>query len=641
MFNLSFLNSSALILSLAVLIPLLIYLFARKRPPRIIFSSIRFIQLSQKKQKKKVNIKNLLLLIIRMLIILLTVLAISRPAIKLEKLKGTSRHPRTAVAIILDNSYSMDFVVDMQTELDKGLQIAEAIGKMLTADDISILFTLDGNWNALNSGLNFGSFSSEVLHSIAITPQAENLADVIKLAESRLKESQIPNREIYLITDMQSQEIPVELETALFIIPTSGIEERINLSIESAFLGSNFVERGIERQIEFQVVNNGNQPAEDVICSLTLDGTTVAEKVTDLQAREKQQNNFLISLERPGWHSGYVSVRDERLIYDNRYNFAFYYNHQPRIGIITSEIQLPITLQTILGIYSGISGNIDLIHENISLEKLKNYDNLIVWSYNDWDGQLQFILSNLSQKGQNILFLADKQMDERARGYLSTEFELEFKNQQPSEETVKITQVNKYHPAAIRLDAARPAVIRDLWTATTTANVIVEAEHHPLVIEKAGNIIWLFDISDLRSSFLIDANYPILAYNSLMFTASSGIGKRQFKSGMLYRPQSEPFYYPDGNSVETGGRKINLRQPGIYQEGEEKIPLAVNPDYTESSFEEMIIPDSPYVNLCDESWQETIFQARYGFELWKYLILGVLLLFALEMIIVKSEERKA
>ena len=84
-----------------------------------------------------------------------------------------------------------------------------------------------------------------------------------------------------------------------------------------------------------------------------------------------------------------------------------------------------------------------------------------------------------------------------------------------------------------------------------------------------------------------------------------------------------------------------LRQPGLYLEGEEKVPLAVNLDYSESSFQDLIIPADNYITECDDNWQETIFQARYGFELWKYLLLIVLMLFAIEIIIVKSEEKKA
>ncbi|MBC8416343.1 MAG: BatA domain-containing protein [Candidatus Cloacimonetes bacterium] len=52
MFGISFLNSGILFLTAAIILPVLIYLFARKKPHRIVFSSIRFIKESQQKQRK-------------------------------------------------------------------------------------------------------------------------------------------------------------------------------------------------------------------------------------------------------------------------------------------------------------------------------------------------------------------------------------------------------------------------------------------------------------------------------------------------------------------------------------------------------------------------------------------------------------
>jgi len=126
-----------------------------------------------------------------------------------------------------------------------------------------------------------------------------------------------------------------------------------------------------------------------------------------------------------------------------------------------------------------------------------------------------------------------------------------------------------------------------------------------------------------------------------MYTALAGNGHHQYTVGMLYRPKSEPFYYPDGNKIETGGRRISLNQSGLYLEGEDQTPLAVNLDYSDSRFEPLQTIEDPFITFCDQTWKESIFQSRYGFELWKYLILAVLILFALEMIIVKSEDKNA
>src|SRR5690554_3435023 len=109
MFSLSFLNSGLLIASLSAIIPLLIYFFAKKRPDRVVFSSIRFITLSSEEKKSKINLKNILLLIIRTLIFLFIALIFARPIIETFRGIGSNYHAPTTISVIADNSWSMDY----------------------------------------------------------------------------------------------------------------------------------------------------------------------------------------------------------------------------------------------------------------------------------------------------------------------------------------------------------------------------------------------------------------------------------------------------------------------------------------------------------------------------------------------------
>ncbi|HCX72616.1 MAG TPA: hypothetical protein DHM37_02765, partial [Candidatus Cloacimonas sp.] len=162
----SFLNSGILALAATAIIPLLIYLFAKKKPQKVVFSSIKHILQTQKSEKRKINLQDILLLIIRTLIILLTILAISRPAIKLTWAHSSTSHPKTAVAIVLDNSYSMDYLVDTQTEFEKAKQIAQQINSKISNTDAVVLLTLNPNWNQLNSYLHYGKLPAKKIQKI-------------------------------------------------------------------------------------------------------------------------------------------------------------------------------------------------------------------------------------------------------------------------------------------------------------------------------------------------------------------------------------------------------------------------------------------------------------------------------------------
>ena len=143
MFSLSFLNSGLLIASLSALIPLLIYFFAKKRPDRVIFSSIRFITLSKDEKKSKINLKNILLLIIRTLIFLLLALIFARPIIETFLGIGSNYHAPTTISIIADNSWSMDYYSKDTQRLELLKQKLKTINGKLTDEDFIRIYTKD------------------------------------------------------------------------------------------------------------------------------------------------------------------------------------------------------------------------------------------------------------------------------------------------------------------------------------------------------------------------------------------------------------------------------------------------------------------------------------------------------------------
>ena len=84
--------------------------------------------------------------------------------------------------------------------------------------------------------------------------------------------------------------------------------------------------------------------------------------------------------------------------------------------------------------------------------------------------------------------------------------------------------------------------------------------------------------------------------------------------------------------------RYTLLHPGLYRLN--GIPFAVNVDAAESAYTRLNPATIPRITVLDEDWPNRVLRSRYGFELWKYLLLAALLLVALEMILVKSEEKR-
>ena len=644
---LSFLNSGVLFLTAAIAIPILIYLFVSKKPLRIIFSTIRHIKASQKKQKSKIKLKNILLLIIRCLIILLTILALARPALRTPLLHRWSRHAQTAVAIILDTSYSMDYLVDTRTELELGKELIKEINGQLTDRDISLLITSDNEWNQLYSTLNYGTIAESILGTIEITAMPMPLTDLIELATERLVESQLLNREIYIISDFRKQDLPEISRYPIFFIPTSGNEERNNLSVQNTRPVEDFVEKKIEHRIAFEVVNHSPFVQQDVICLLFVNGRTTAEKVVNLQPRQRLTEHFDIRVEDSGWYRGYVSVRNERLPYDNRNYFAFYSDQEPQVAVITDQRELPLPMSSILEIFTGNPANIAIINDdNLNYERIEPYRFVIIYARESLSPRLQFLLERLKRENIGVLHLLTEKVSPEWREYYQQRFELQL-SEYTAEKNRRLTYANRYHPimSVFTEDDLRMVELRSFWQSRVGggANVILQSDQYPLVAENDRELLWLFNVNDLQNRIILDPLFPIMAYRTFLYCSYidqpvTRVGER------LYLPAGE-IVLPNGELFTTNEMNYLLNEPGIYE-----LPLtaaasrflAVNIDYSHSDYERFDPADHPedFIIFTGEDWQNEILRSRYGFEIWKYLFALVLLLIVLEIFIVKREEKR-
>jgi len=99
-----------------VSIPILIHLLAKQKSRLIDFPSLKFLKLLEHDALRKFNIKQLILLIIRTLMILLTILAFSRPNIKLVNGWNISTRAVDLIIIAMDNTASNRAAFGDETE---------------------------------------------------------------------------------------------------------------------------------------------------------------------------------------------------------------------------------------------------------------------------------------------------------------------------------------------------------------------------------------------------------------------------------------------------------------------------------------------------------------------------------------------
>ena len=643
MFELSFLNTGLLIFAAATVLPLLIWLLAKRKPLRVVFSSLRFIKLSKEEQKSKTKLKNILLLIIRMLIILLVVLSAARPLLRSGLLGSSSKHPPTALAVILDSSYSMDYVVDTKSILEHAKAVLLKINGLTNPGDRIILITSDAQWNQLHSQIFAGDIPADLINAITITHDPLPIKDMIAFAAGRLADSQLPNREIYLLTDKQAMDYPANPDLPVSLIPLPAPEDYQNISCTAATPMPQLVDKSRRQQIGFQLENHGDTERTEVLVKAVLGNTSVAEKFVSIPARSRIREELSIEIQADGWQNGYIEVMDERLTPDNRAYFAFPHYLNPRVTVI-SDRSIPLYLSGLLGVYAGDPSRITLASPaSVNAASLEDQNLVVVHAPGELSPKLRELLTARKASDRGVLFTLDSRLSVSYKAYLEGEFGLKIGELKSTAKSIDF--INKHHFVS-SLSAQQPIRNRNVTdyysaTSTTAGSTLLGADKDVLMTASKTSVLWLFDLSSRRNRFLLDASFPVLAFRSMQFAGTGVSASISRKIGDMV--SADAITLADGKKLELSGNSFALAQPGIYtlhSKAAGDKSLAVNPDYQESIASRQDFKKLKRYRQLGSNWASQVFFTRLGHDLWKILLIAALILVLLEIIIVKMEEAR-
>src|SRR5512142_3407882 len=121
-------------------VPVLLHLFMKQQPKRVVFPALRLIRERQKRSRQRLRIKNWLLLLARMALVALMALALARPRLFSQTTLG-DREVLTALGLVFDTSLSMGYKEREKTRLDEAKERAFELLKSMP--DSSEVFVID------------------------------------------------------------------------------------------------------------------------------------------------------------------------------------------------------------------------------------------------------------------------------------------------------------------------------------------------------------------------------------------------------------------------------------------------------------------------------------------------------------------
>ena len=330
-----FLTPLFLIGLLAAAIPIAIHLIRREKPPKVMFSTIRFLKKTSKKLVLFQHLQQILLLLLRSLVIVLLVLAFARPLIDRSIARLLDVDPQSAV-VLIDLSMSMQYGETFERAKTEALDI---ISSMTSGDEVALIGFSDGAQLVSDFNSDMDSVRSTINEISAAGFGRTRYLPNLRLADQMLEESRFENRAVYLISDFQAADIEAFDETwklapgVAFTGIDVGSEESTNLAITDVRSPERLLENASEQEILVRVRSTGTVYLQEGDVSLIVNGEVIDRKSVDLGDRSEEVVTFSTAFETEGSYYGEIRIGGDAFEADNSYYFTV--DVLPKISVLT------------------------------------------------------------------------------------------------------------------------------------------------------------------------------------------------------------------------------------------------------------------------------------------------------------------
>lgn len=376
-----FLNPAVLFGLLAASIPVLIHLLNLKKLKKIEFSTLTFLKELQKNKIRKLKLKQWLLLALRVLIILFLVTAFARPTLKGVALGGTTSAAKTTAVFILDNTFSMSAVDADGSYFNQAKQtIIDLLKNLQEGDEAALVLVTDRGNEEIKPTLNLSEFTKQVKDA-DISYSSGTLNHAIIRAAEILAESKNFNKEIYLLSDFQrgrltEEKSPPDLsrllndKIKLYTFNYSG-KDIFNLGIDDLNVNTQIFEKDKPVSFSVTVSNYSDQPADNTVVSLFINGERSAQQSISLSPGESKVITMDAAAKSTGYTDAVAELEDDDIIYDNNRFANFYIPDKIPVAVFYENENDIKFVETAMGL-TGESGTIKLTEKN--LNQISSYD---------------------------------------------------------------------------------------------------------------------------------------------------------------------------------------------------------------------------------------------------------------------------
>jgi len=688
-----FLNPAVLFGLLAAAIPVLLHFLNLQKLKRIEFSTLAFLKELQKTKIRKLKFKQWLLLALRILLILLLVAAFARPTFETFTIAGTSV-AKTSSVFVFDNSFSMSVIKGNGSNFNNAKEIVKNIvGDFQKGDEAAIIFTADRKNEKLSTVL---SGIEKELNQENVSVKKQNFNEAIVTAHKLLASSNNFNKELFILSDfpqneplkkIDEQNISFDENTKVYLFDFAD-EEISNRAVDKFKLNNQLLEPGKTVSFTAQIKNTSAGTVSNGVASLYINGVRSAQQSFNLNENESKPIVFESVLKNAGLVQAYVEIEQDDILQDNVRYTAFLVPE--KIDVLLASDNSTDSRFVKIALQSSADKRETNIKEintsELSFNLNTDYDVvIIVGSKNITDPAA---LNKFIIDGGRVILFPGSGSEENDFQLLLAGLGINANAPQIGKpnSTASISYFNKVeyeHPIFLNLFEDRKDTKVESPEVYSYFKIMPYAQLLPIIslkdnslflseIKKANGRLLLFNTAPTLSwsNFPVKSLFAPLINKSVLYqTMKNEAGKNviagdkiDIRINNLKLPQLK-VSKPDAteefiNLSDVDNRNYfsynNTDQLGVYKfySGDELIdfasvnfdPQETNTNYAdEDAIEEYITKLATNNNYTfidpNENYKQSIKQARFGTELWKYFLIAALFVALLEMFVSKNSKK--
>jgi hypothetical protein len=327
-----------------VAVPFVLHLFTRRRFTPVPFSAILFLKQSRKRSMTRLTLHNLLALLCRALAVGLLAAAFMMPVLPGRNFQFLGGRTRAALAVVLDNSYSMNWTHGGVSLFDRAraaaLQILEQAGP---DDEILFLTTCGQTGAAPMTAREHGRRA--IAAAVKAMPAGECAGDLtaaVNRATHELERSGVPDRRAVVLTDMQAFALRGRVRAPgrgapdlLFASFGAAADAQTNTGIDSVTLPV-YALHGDAVPVCF-TLSGGSAPRKQIV-TLTANARPRGEQAVDMAPGRSGiatgRGCFRPTFNEPGLVAGEIILQGDPLAEDNVRRFVFRVHREMRVLVM-------------------------------------------------------------------------------------------------------------------------------------------------------------------------------------------------------------------------------------------------------------------------------------------------------------------